>query len=450
MNIVILAAGQGKRMCSKLPKVLQPVGNMPMLSRVIQTAKTLGTDHNILVVVGHGGQVVVEACKDDDLKFVEQKEQKGTGHAVMQTLPHLRENEPTLVLYGDVPLIQSQTLKKLLEKAGDGFGLLSLKTENPTGYGRVIRQNGKVVGIVEQKDASEEQKLIKEVNTGFMVLPTPYLNSWLSQIDCNNSQGEYYLTDLVGLAVRDGMEIQTVIAEDEMEVAGANNKVQLSELERALQERLALELMNKGVRLADPKRIDIRGNLHCENDVFIDVGCVFEGNVSLGEGVSVGPYCVLKNVSIASGTKIDAYSHFDDATIGQNVKIGPFARIRPGTILSNNVHVGNFVEIKKSSIGTGSKINHLSYIGDCDMGSSVNIGAGTITCNYDGVNKYRTTIEDDCFIGSDSQFVAPVTVKKGATVGAGSTITKTVPENTLALSRGRQIVIEGWKRPTKK
>lgn len=450
MNIVILAAGQGKRMCSKLPKVLQPVGNMPMLSRVIQTAKTLGTDHNILVVVGHGGQVVVEVCKDDDLKFVEQKEQKGTGHAVMQTLPYLREIEPTLVLYGDVPLIQSKTLKKLLEKAGDGFGLLSLKTENPTGYGRVIRQNGKVVGIVEQKDASEEQKLIKEVNTGFMVLPTPYLNSWLSQVDCNNSQGEYYLTDLVGLAVRDGMEIQTVIAEDEMEVAGANNKVQLSELERALQERLALELMNKGVRLADPKRIDIRGNLHCENDVFIDVGCVFEGNVSLGEGVSVGPYCVLKNVSIASGTKIDAYSHFDDATIGQNVKIGPFARIRPGTTLSNNVHVGNFVEIKKSSIGTGSKINHLSYIGDCDMGSSVNIGAGTITCNYDGVNKYRTTIEDDCFIGSDSQFVAPVTVKKGATVGAGSTITKTVPENTLALSRGRQIVIEGWKRPTKK
>ncbi len=450
MNIVILAAGKGKRMHSSLPKVLQPVGGQPMLGRVIQTAKSLGEGNNIIVVIGHGSDQVRNAIPEEGFRFVEQTEQKGTGHAVMQALPLLRRDEPTLVLYGDSPLIRTKTLEDLVYAAGDGFGLLSMVLDNPSGYGRLVRWNEQVVGIVEQKDASIEQRAIKEVNTGFVVLPTRYLEGWLAGLHCNNAQGEYYLTDLVGMAVSDGLIIQTVEAMDCTEVAGANDKVQLAELERALQRRQANELMVAGARLADPSRIDIRGSVTCGEDVFIDVGCVFEGEVKLGKNVSVGPYCVLKNVTIGDGVAIDAYSHLVDAKVGCDAKIGPFARLRPGAELSDSVHVGNFVEIKKSTVGRGSKINHLSYIGDCEMGSGVNIGAGTITCNYDGVNKFKTVIEDDCFIGSDSQFVAPVTVKKGATVGAGSTITKTVPEGVLALSRGRQIIIEGWKRPTKK
>jgi bifunctional UDP-N-acetylglucosamine pyrophosphorylase/glucosamine-1-phosphate N-acetyltransferase len=355
-----------------------------------------------------------------------------------------------LVLYGDVPLICRETLEKLVGRAKDGFSLLTLTMQDPTGYGRIERRNGKVTGIVEQKDASDEQKLIKEVNTGFMVLPTDRLSAWLANLSCNNSQGEYYLTDLVAAAVADGLSVQTLEADDEWEVAGANDKIQLAGLERAYQRRQARSLMAKGVTLADPERIDVRGTLSCGSDVFIDVGCVFEGNVELGKNVSVGPYCVIKDAKVGDGVKIEAYSHFDQAAVGADAKVGPFARLRPGAVLAEQVHIGNFVEVKKSEIGFASKVNHLSYIGDSSVGSRVNIGAGTITCNYDGVNKFRTVIEDDCFIGSDTQLVAPVVVKAGATVGAGSTITKDVPEKVLAISRARQTCIEGWKRPTKK
>jgi bifunctional UDP-N-acetylglucosamine pyrophosphorylase/glucosamine-1-phosphate N-acetyltransferase len=450
MNIVILAAGKGTRMRSDLPKVLQPVGGKPMLGHVLDVAESLGADNKVFIVVGHRAELVKEKFAGRSAVFVEQSEQKGTGHAVMQALPFLDVSVPTLVLYGDVPLICRATLEKLVSRAKEGFALLTLRMQDPTGYGRIERRNGKVVGIVEQKDASDEQKLIKEVNTGFMVLPTDRLSAWLGGLSCSNSQGEYYLTDLVAAAVADGLSVQTLEAEDEWEVAGANDKIQLAGLERAYQRRQARALMTRGVTLADPERIDVRGTLSCGSDVFIDVGCVFEGDVVLGRNVSVGPYCVIRDTKIGDGVKVEAYSHFDQAQIGPAAKVGPFARLRPGAVLAGEVHIGNFVEFKKSEIGFASKVNHLSYIGDSSVGSRVNIGAGTITCNYDGVNKFRTVIEDDCFIGSDTQLVAPVVVKAGATVGAGSTITKDVPEKVLAISRARQTCIEGWKRPTKK
>lgn len=423
MNIVILAAGLGKRMYSHLPKVLQPVGGKAMLKHVVEAARRLPDAGKIILVVGHGSEEVKEAMADQPVTFVLQKEQKGTGHAVQQALEAINPDEPTLILYGDVPLISTETLSALEKTAGDGFALLTIDLDNPKGYGRILREDGKVIGIVEEKDASEQQRAIKEVNTGFMVLPSKEMERWLGNLKNDNKQQEYYLTDLVAMAAAEGREIKTFKAQDAWEVEGANSKVQLEGLERAFQLRQAKELLEKGVRLADKNRIDIRGSLTCGKDVFIDVGCIFEGDVVLGDNVVVGPYCVIKNTKIGDGTVIDAYSHFDQAVVGDTVKIGPFARLRPGTALSDEVHIGNFVEIKKSEIGKGSKVNHLTYIGDTTMGSGVNIGAGTITCNYDGANKFRTVIEDDCFIGSDTQLVAPVKVGKGVTVGAGTTVT---------------------------
>ena len=444
MNIVILAAGLGKRMFSHLPKVLQPVGGKPMLEHVVEAARKLPDAGKIIVVVGHGSEEVKAAMADQPVSFVLQKEQKGTGHAVQQALEAINPEEPTLILYGDVPLISTETLSALEETADGGFSLLTIELDNPKGYGRILRKEGKVVGIVEEKDASEEQRAIREVNTGFMVLPSKEMKRWLGSLKNDNKQQEYYLTDLVAMAAAEGREIKTFKAQDAWEVEGANSKVQLEVLERAFQLRQARELLEKGVRLADKNRIDIRGTLTCGKDVFIDVGCVFEGDVVLGDNVVVGPYCVIKNTTVGSGTVIDAYSHFDQASVGEIVKIGPFARLRPGTTLSDEVHIGNFVEIKKSEIGKGSKVNHLTYIGDTTMGSGVNIGAGTITCNYDGANKHATVIEDGVFVGSDTMLVAPVTIGEGALVGAGSTITKNVSPGALALGRARQSEIEGW------
>ena len=451
MNIVILAAGMGKRMRSRLPKVLQPLANKPMLEHVIEKARLLGDQNRLIVVVGHGAEAVKAYFKDDkDLTFALQAEQLGTGHALLQALPFCDKNEPTLVLLGDVPLICPETLKKLVEASGDAMGLLTVKLDNPTGYGRIVREAGKVCSIVEEKDATEEQRSIKEVNTGIMVLPTRYLDKWLSELGNQNAQGEYYLTDVIARAVKEGVTVNTALALTPEEVEGVNNKVQLANLESAFQKANALRLMNEGVTVVDPSRIDVRGELICGQDVTIDVGCIFSGRVVLGDGVRIGAYCVLKDVEIGAGTEVLPFCHFDGAEVGRDARLGPYSRLRPGTTLADNTHIGNFVEIKKSVVGLGSKVNHLSYIGDTDMGARVNIGAGTITCNYDGVNKFRTTIMDDAFIGSDTQLVAPVTVGKGATLGAGTTLTKNAPDGELTIARARQMTIKGWKRPVKK
>lgn len=450
MNIVILAAGLGKRMNSDLPKVLQPIGGKPMLRHVLDAAKKLPKKNKTIIVVGFGSEKVKEQFRDEDIVFAFQNEQKGTGHALMQAMNEIDPAEPTLILYGDVPLISPETLQELVEAAGSDFGLLTIELDDPTGYGRILRRDGKVIGIVEEKDADSSQRTIHEVNTGFMVLPSKRLEDWLKNLKNDNKQQEYYLTDLVRMASEEGVRIATRKASNPWEVEGANNRIQLEKLERAFQAFQAEKLLQKGVCLADKNRIDIRGSLECGKDVFIDVGCVFEGKVVLGDHVSVGPYCVIKNTVIGESTIIDAYSHFDKAVVGKNAKIGPFARLRPEAVLANDVHIGNFVEIKKSSIGEASKVNHLTYIGDTTMGANVNIGAGTITCNYDGVNKFRTLIGDDCFIGSDTQLVAPVKVGKGATVGAGTTVTKDVSDGVLVISRVKQTEIKGWKRPVKK
>lgn len=451
MNIVILAAGMGKRMRSRLPKVLQPLANKPMLEHVIEKARLLGDQNRLIVVVGHGAEAVKAYFKDDkDLTFALQAEQLGTGHALLQALPFCDKNEPTLVLLGDVPLICPETLRKLVEASGDAMGLLTVKLDNPTGYGRIVREAGKVCSIVEEKDATEEQRSIKEVNTGIMVLPTRYLDKWLSELGNQNAQGEYYLTDVIARAVKEGVTVNTALALTPEEVEGVNNKVQLANLERAFQKANALRLMNEGVTVVDPSRIDVRGELICGQDVTIDVGCIFSGRVVLGDGVRIGAYCVLKDVEIGAGTEVLPFCHFDGAEVGRDARLGPYSRLRPGTTLADNTHIGNFVEIKKSVVGLGSKVNHLSYIGDTDMGARVNIGAGTITCNYDGVNKFRTTIMDDAFIGSDTQLVAPVTVGKGATLGAGTTLTKNAPDGELTIARARQMTIKGWKRLVKK
>ena len=451
MNIVILAAGMGKRMRSRLPKVLQPLAGKPMLAHVLEKARLLGKNNRIIVVVGHGAEAVKNYFSQaEDITFALQSEQLGTGHALLQALPYCEKGEPTLVLLGDVPLIRSETLTKLVQAAGDGVGLLTVKLSNPKGYGRIVRENGAVRAIVEEKDATEQQRAIDEVNTGIMVLPTQYLDRWLNELGNQNAQGEYYLTDVIARAVAEGVEVNAALADSATEVEGVNNKVQLAALERAYQMDRALELMNEGVTLIDPQRIDIRGELTCGKDVTIDVGCVFSGKVILGDGVKVGAYCVLKDVEIGAETEVLPFCHFDGAKVGQEARLGPYSRLRPGTTLADQTHIGNFVEIKKSAIGFGSKVNHLSYIGDTDMGARVNIGAGTITCNYDGVNKFRTTIMDDAFIGSDTQLVAPVTVGKGATLGAGTTLTKDAPEGELTIARARQVTLKGWKRPTKK
>ena len=440
-------------MRSTLPKVLHPIAGRPMLEHVLTSAKALEGDHQTILVLGHGGEFVQEFLSKTafKVKTALQSEQKGTGHAVLQACDQLSDDPVTLILYGDVPLIQTQTLQQLAGLASSGgLGLLTQHMANPTGYGRILRnQDGDVSGIVEEKDASAEIHQIKEINTGFMALPTQKLKGWLKQLKPNNAQGEYYLTDVIALAVIEGVPVYTTQASNDWETVGVNSRAQLADLERVWQRELANRLLESGVTLLDPSRIDIRGELQCGTDVQIDIGCVFEGKVVLGSGVSVGPHCVIKDAVIDANVKIQAFSHIDQATIGAGSVIGPYARLRPGTVLAEDVHVGNFVEIKNSDVGAGSKANHLAYVGDATIGKKVNIGAGTITCNYDGVNKHRTVIEDEAFIGSDTQLVAPVTVGKGATLGAGTTLTKDAPANQLTVTRVKQVSLN-WQRPTKK
>ena len=452
MNVVILAAGMGKRMQSALPKVLHPLAGKPLLSHVIDTARSLqgsGTA-NICVIYGHGGEQVPTTVAAPDLRFALQEPQLGTGHAVAQASSVLDDRVPTLVLYGDVPLTTSASLQRLIAAAGtDKLAILTADMADPTGLGRMVREDGKIVRIVEQKDATEEEKKITEINTGILIAPTAQLKHWLTTLSNNNAQGEYYLTDIVARAVADGVAVVSAQPDAIWETLGVNSKVQLAELERVYQGTIAKRLLEQGVTLFDPARIDVRGTLVCGRDVSIDVGCVFEGKVTLEEGVSVGPNCVIKDAHIKSGSTIKAFCHIDEAIVGAQSQIGPYARLRPGTELLDDVHIGNFVEVKNSQIAAHSKANHLAYIGDATIGSRVNIGAGTITCNYDGANKFRTIIEDDAFIGSDSQLVAPVRVGKGATLGAGTTLTKDAPDGKLTVSRARQITIDGWVRPVK-
>ena len=450
LNIVVLAAGKGTRMRSKLPKVLHVLAGESLLSRVLNTARDLGSK-NLCVVVGHGAEQVRAATSAIDVNFVEQMPQLGTGHALQLAASHLNDAYPTLVLYGDVPLTQLSTLQKLVDAAANGMALLTVNLDDPTGYGRIVRNEAGVVQrIVEHKDASDAERSIQEVNTGVLIAPTVELKDWLSQLSNDNVQGEYYLTDVIGMAVRDGVLVNTAQPVAEWETLGVNSKVQLAELETIWRSEVAKGLLEAGVTLADPARIDVRGSLKCGMDVSIDVGCVFEGQVTLGDDVRVGPYCVIRNSTIAAGAEIAAFSHIDGAVVGEVSKVGPYARLRPDAVLAEKTHIGNFVEIKKATVGVGSKINHLSYIGDATIGSGVNVGAGVITCNYDGVNKFQTVIGDGAFIGSDSQLVAPVTVGAGATIGAGSTITKDTPEHTLTLSRAKQMSVPAWVRPLKK
>ncbi len=448
LNIVILAAGKGTRMYSDKPKVLHVLAGKPLVQHVLDRAVELKAAQ-VCVVYGHGGEAVPQAMSSYGAQFVIQEPQLGTGHALQQAMPHLADDSRTLVLYGDVPLTQTQTLQQM-QQAGEGLVLLTVNLDNPTGYGRIVRDaQGAVQCIVEEKDAHNEQRKINEVNTGILLAPTKKLREWLSMLGNNNAQGEYYLTDIVAMAVAEGIPVSTTQPAQRWEVEGINNKTQLASMERVWQQTVAGRLMAQGVTLADPARLDVRGNLSCGRDAEIDVGCIFEGEVTLGDRVRVGAYSIIRNASIEQGTQIAAYSHIDSSIVAANCHIGPYARLRPGTKLAEDAHVGNFVEIKNSEIGKGSKANHLSYIGDSNVGARVNIGAGTITCNYDGANKFRTIIEDDAFIGSDTQLVAPVRVGKGATIGAGSTITKDAPDNELTLSRSKQITINGWKRPQK-
>jgi bifunctional UDP-N-acetylglucosamine pyrophosphorylase/glucosamine-1-phosphate N-acetyltransferase len=449
LNIVILAAGKGTRMHSDKPKVLHALAGSALLQHVMETATQLAPAKTC-VVYGHGGESVPQAMADHDAIFVLQEPQLGTGHAVQQALPQLSDDSTTLVLYGDVPLIQLATLQKLLQTP-DALTLLTLQLDNPGGYGRIMRDsNSKVISIVEEKDATPEQRATREVNTGILAAPTHLLRNWLASLGNNNIQGEYYLTDIVAMAVAQGVEVSTTQPGHKWEVMGVNSKVQLAELERIWQQEQAFRLLTQGVTLADPARLDVRGKLVCGRDVEIDVGCIFEGEVYLGNRVKVGAYTIIRNSRVEAGTNIAAYSHIELADIGGNCSIGPYARLRPGTKLHHDVHIGNFVEVKNSEIAAGSKANHLSYIGDSTVGSRVNIGAGTITCNYDGANKHRTIIEDDVFIGSDTQLIAPVTVRRGSTIGAGSTITRDTAESALTLSRSKQVSVAGWQRPSKK
>jgi bifunctional UDP-N-acetylglucosamine pyrophosphorylase/glucosamine-1-phosphate N-acetyltransferase len=450
LNVVILAAGLGKRMRSRLPKVLHPLAGRPLLAHVIDIARELEA-RRIVVVYGHGGEQVRETIAAADLAFVRQEPQLGTAHAVQQALPEIGEAPVTLVLYGDVPLVRLDTLKRLVAAGRDSAAVLTAELDDPTGYGRIIRSaSGAIRAIVEEKDASETQRRVREVNTGLMAVPTARLKGWLARVGNDNAQREYYLPDIVKLALDDGVAVNAIAVSQAWEILGVNSRAQLAQVERLYQRSRAESLLENGVALADPQRVDVRGELACGEDVRIDVNCVFEGRVVLGDGVEVGANCVLRNVVIGASARIEPFSHIEDAEIGERCRIGPYARIRPGTRLGEDVHIGNFVEVKASDIADGSKANHLAYIGDTTVGRNVNVGAGTITCNYDGAFKHRTVIEDDVFIGSDTQLVAPVTVRRGATIAAGSTITREVPEGELALTRVKQKTISGWKRPQKK
>ena len=436
-------------MHSSTPKVLHRLAGRALLLHVFDTAKQL-SPKIICVVYGHGGEAVRETVGANGAVWVMQEPQLGTGHAVMQAAPHLDERWPTLVLYGDVPLIRIETLKHLIELAGKGLGLLTATLDDPAGYGRIIRNGKRVVRIVEEKDATARQRALREINTGIVVAPTRKLKSWLTKLENNNTQKEYYLTDIVALAAKERVAVKAMQADAAWETLGVNSRGQLAQLERIHQRNVAEALLERGVTLADPARCDVRGSLACGRDAAIDVNCVFEGEVKLGDGASIGANCVLKNVMVGAGTRIEPFCHLEDADIGADCRIGPYARIRPGTRLAAGVHIGNFVEVKASSIGAGSKANHLSYIGDSEVGRNVNVGAGTIVCNYDGANKHRTVIEDDVSIGSDTQLVAPVRVGRGATLGAGTTLTKDAPPGELTLSRVKQMTVPGWKRPVKK
>ncbi|SFR56163.1 bifunctional UDP-N-acetylglucosamine diphosphorylase/glucosamine-1-phosphate N-acetyltransferase GlmU [Thiomicrospira sp. ALE5] len=451
LKVVILAAGKGTRMRSSLPKVLQPLAGKPLLQHVIDGAKNLFASQ-ILTVVGHQSQLVEEVMANQNVEFVLQAEQLGTGHAVQQVIPFIQDDDTLLVLYGDVPLTATATLKDLLSLVDDHnpLALLTLNLTNPTGYGRILRdQHHHVTAIVEQKDATPAQLQVTEVNTGILAANGAKLKYWLSQLQSNNAQGEYYLTDIIALAVADGFAIQTTQPAMEMEVLGVNDKIQLANLERQYQYTLATELMLQGATLIDPSRIDIRGQVRIGQDVEIDVNVVFEGNVHLGNRVRIGANCILKDVTLGDDTIIHPFSHLEGAKLGKHVSVGPYARLRPGTELADKVRIGNFVETKQARVARGSKVNHLSYIGDTVMGEECNIGAGTITCNYDGVNKHQTLIGDRVFVGSDTQLVAPVTIGDDATIGAGSTITKSAISSELTLSRSKQVTIKGWQKPTK-
>ncbi|MBE2894603.1 bifunctional UDP-N-acetylglucosamine diphosphorylase/glucosamine-1-phosphate N-acetyltransferase GlmU [Spirabiliibacterium falconis] len=451
LSVVVLAAGKGTRMYSDLPKVLHNVAGKPMVKHVIDTVKTLSPQH-IYLIYGHGGELMQTRLKDEPVKWVLQAEQLGTGHAMQQAAPHFEDDENILMLYGDGPLITQETLARLIQaKPDNGIALLTVTLDDPTGYGRILRgENGHIIGIVEQKDATPEQLNINEANSGLMVASGASFKRWLAQLDNNNAQGEYYITDVIALANRDGCQVVGVKAADPMEVEGANNRLQLAALERYYQARQAKQLLLAGVMLIDPARIDIRGKLSHGKDVEIDVNVIIEGDVTLGDRVRVGAGCVLKDCHIGDDVEIKPYSVIENATIGQSAVVGPFSRLRPGTQLAANTHVGNFVEIKQAQIGEGSKVNHLTYVGDATIGKACNLGAGVITCNYDGANKFQTVIGDDVFVGSDTQLVAPVTIASGATIGAGSTITKDVAQDELVITRVAQRHINNWNRPRKK
>lgn len=449
LDVIILAAGQGTRMKSRLPKVLHPVAGVPMLEHVIKTAQTLNPD-NIHVVVGHGAEQVQASLAAYPINWILQKEQKGTGHAVLQVVPELMADSVVLVMYGDVPLIEASTLKDLVARAKKAPALLTARLADAHGYGRILRdENNALTGVVEEKDANETQRQICEINTGVLAAPAISLREYLPQVKNENSQGEYYLPDILDLAVRSGNVVETVETKSELEILGVNDRVQLNQVEREYQRRKTEQLMRDGTSVADASRVDIRGTLVCGEDVSIDINAVFEGNVVLGDGVSIGPNCVLSNVTVADGATIHAMSHLDEAIIGEGCSVGPYARLRSGTVMAAGARVGNFVETKKADIGAGSKVNHLSYIGDCEMGAGVNIGAGTITCNYDGANKFKTELGDGVFVGSNSTLVAPLTIAENGFTAAGSTITKGVGKDELAVTRAKQRNVTGWQRPQK-
>ncbi|WP_334169887.1 bifunctional UDP-N-acetylglucosamine diphosphorylase/glucosamine-1-phosphate N-acetyltransferase GlmU [Zoogloea sp.] len=450
MEVIVLAAGQGKRMRSVLPKVLQPLAAKPMLGHVLDTARALEA-RRIVVVYGHGGEVVREALDAPDLAWARQDPPQGTGHAVQQAMPLVEDGDTALILYGDVPLIGVPTLQRLMAAAGERqMALLTVHMADPTGYGRILRDAaGQVTRIVEEKDATPDERRVTEVNTGILAAPVERLRHWLANLKNDNAQGEYYLTDIIAMAVAEGIQVITTQPDAFEETLGVNNKTQLAELERIHQRNIARGLTDAGVTVIDPARLDVRGQLICGRDVEIDINCVFEGRVELGDGVRIGPNCVIRNATLGAGTKVAAFSQIEDTVMGEACVIGPYARTRPGTVLGADVHLGNFVEVKNSNIADHSKANHLAYVGDADIGQRVNVGAGTITCNYDGANKFRTIIEDDVFIGSDTQLVAPVRVGRGATLGAGTTLSKDAPPEQLTVSRAKQVSVAGWKRPVK-